>query len=119
MKRNRSVQVERSNVGDVLVMNVSGEVDLVTSPALREQVLAALETPGQKVLVSLHGVTHLDSSGMATLVEALQKAKQSGGRLVLTDLDDHVRTLFRITHLDELFQIAATQDDGLRLLAAG
>jgi len=62
-----------------------------------------------QLTVDLSRVTYIDISGMATLVEASRIAHQQGTRLVLTGLQGQTRYLFEVSHLDQLFDIAAEQ----------
>ena len=59
------------------VVVLEGDVDLESSPTAREALLASVEN-GKKVLVDLSGVSYIDSSGVATLVEALQSSRKKG-----------------------------------------
>lgn len=112
------IEIDRQPLNETsMILLVEGEIDLSTSPALREAVLEVFAEDSRRVLISLRGVNHIDSSGMATLVEGLQRAHRTGGRLVLTELDEHVRDLFRMTHLDEVFEIAPTREEGVARLA--
>lgn len=83
---------------------LSGDVDLEHAPAVREQLLAAIAT-APVLLVDLSAVTYIDSSGIANLVEALQKANESGHRLGLVALSDQARRVFELARLDQVFAI--------------
>ena len=61
--------------GGVAVIALSGDIDLKTSPELRATLLDCVGTkPG--VLVDMAAVSYIDSSGVASLVEAYQSAKR-------------------------------------------
>jgi anti-anti-sigma factor len=47
----------------------------------------------------------MDTSGLATLVEALRNAGQQGKKLVLRGIQDQPRYLFEVTELDHVFEI--------------
>ena len=94
----------------VTVFQVSGEINISTSPELRKQFE---KQPAKKVVVDLEKVIYVDSSGLATLVEMLKKTRSQGGSLGLSGMSDKVRSLFEITKLDKLFLIAKTQDEAV------
>ncbi|TWT46071.1 Anti-sigma-B factor antagonist [Phycisphaerae bacterium RAS1] len=94
---------------------VRGDIDLNTSPELRDRFLALLETPAVRLIVDLAGVKYIDSSGVGTIVELRRKTERAGGKLVLCGLQPRVRDVFDITHLSRLFNIAVTQDEARRL----
>ena len=57
------------------IVAFSGEIDLESSPAAREVLLDAVREGGS-VYADLSGVEYIDSSGVASLVEAYQLARQ-------------------------------------------
>lgn len=91
-----------------------GEIDLGRAPAFREQLAAVQQKKPRRLVVDLGQVPYMDSSGVATLVEAMQTARRSGSVLVLCNLQTRVRSIFEIARLDTVFRIVATPDDALR-----
>ena len=73
---------ELSRDGDWSVLRVWGEVDLSWSQDVRKQVLDAY-TKAKSLAVQLDGVSYIDSSGIAALVEGFQHARAKGGRFAL------------------------------------
>ena len=55
----------------------------------------------------------MDSSGVATFVEAMQLARRKGSRLVLCDLQERVRSIFEIARLDMVFTIVDSTEEAL------
>ena len=94
----------------VVVFQVSGEINISTSPDLKRQFE---KKQSKKIVVDLEKVSYIDSSGLATLVEILKKTKTQGGNLGLAGLSDKVKSLFEITKLDKLFSIFRTQDEAV------
>ena len=74
------------------IVAFSGEIDLESSPAAREILLKCFEITSN-VIVDLSGVTYIDSSGVASLVEALQAAKKNGSRFALAATSEPTRRL--------------------------
>lgn len=108
-----SVSVDKRENG--VVVRPSGEIDLSRSPAFRERLRQVLdERASSKVVVDLDQVPYMDSSGVATLVEALQIARRNSISLILCSLQDKVRSVFEIARLDSVFKIAANCDEALQ-----
>jgi anti-sigma B factor antagonist len=81
-----------------------GRIDIDSSPAVRDQLIALLQAPHPRtVSVDLSGVTHIDSSGVATLIEALKIARQRKIELRLQGLNDRLHHLFEATGILSLF----------------
>lgn len=101
-----SFKSETRKVGEEQsVVAAAGEVDMFTSPALRRDLFTAIDNGATRVVVDLCGVTLLDSTALAVLVEALRRLRASDGSVVLVVTDDHVRKVLRITGLELLFPV--------------
>ena len=100
------------NQGASIVV-LKGDVDLESSPAAREVLLKSVDG-ADKVLVDLSSVTYIDSSGVASLVEALQAAKRNGGRFALVAASDPTRRVLELARLDKVFTLYTTVDEGLK-----
>ena len=81
-----------------------GRIDIDSSPALRGRLLALLQAPHPKIVsIDLSAVTHIDSSGVATLIEALKIARRNKTELRLQGLHDRLLRLFDATGIQSLF----------------
>lgn len=86
------------------VASLKGRIDIDSSPALRDQLIALLHAPHPRALsIDLSGVTHIDSSGVATLIEALKMARNRKTELRLQGLNDRLQRLFEATGILSLF----------------
>ena len=103
------VKTERD--GDVCTATVTGEVDVYTSPTLKERLLAVSDGDCRLLVVALDGVGFIDSSGLGVLVGALRRMKERGAEMRLVCTRDQVLKILRITGLDKVFTIEATLDE--------
>jgi len=94
------------------VVTFTGEVDLESSPAAREILLKCLESTG-KVIVDLSEVSYIDSSCVASLVEALQAAKKNGSQFALAAVSEPTRRVLELARLDKVFTLYDSVDEGL------
>ena len=74
---------------------VSGELDLLTVPQLRDA-LAAVRDPSRGVVLDFSGVSFVDSSGLGLLLSTARTTQARGGSLVVRTPSPTVRRLFRI-----------------------
>ncbi len=103
------VQVQRD--ADVVIVSPQGDVDMSRSPQLRAALREALESNGSLLIVSLCDVGYMDSSGLATLVEAMRTAKRKGTRMILCGMNPKVKAIFEIARLDQFFVILDDLDE--------
>ena len=65
----------------VVTVAISGEIDIATSPAMRDA-LATGPSPAH-LEVNMSAVTFMDASGIGVLLAARQRAVDGGGSLTL------------------------------------
>jgi anti-sigma B factor antagonist len=111
-EKSLSIDIEPYDGG--VVLRPHGNVDLASSPDLRTALREAIDRKPDKTIIELSGVAYMDSSGVATLVEALQLARRGGGQLVLCSLSERVHSIFQIARLDSIFTIVADLDAALK-----
>lgn len=99
--------------GDAVVVTLGGELDMHRAMDVRECLLDVLGRKPQVLLVNLADVAFMDSTGLATLVEALQVSRRKGVDLRLAGIQTQVRAVFEIARLDSLFQIYADEAEAL------
>lgn len=98
----------------VAVATIEGDMDLNVSANLRER-LAGLINDHPTVVVDLARVTGIDSSGVASLLEALQRANRRAKKFALAAASEPVLRVLRMARLDNIFVLAATVDEALAM----
>jgi anti-sigma B factor antagonist len=97
-------EIEIVNRGSGAMATICGRIDIDTSPALRAKLLPALQAPSCNLLtLDVSAVTHIDSSGVATLIEALRIARAHQTELRLEGLQDRLVRLLEFTGVLSLF----------------
>jgi anti-sigma B factor antagonist len=95
-----------------IVVGFSGDVDLQSSPDARKVMLECVARK-MPVLIDLSKVNYIDSSGIASLVEALQTARKGGGNLLLVCVSDAALRVLELARLDKVFTICGSIEEGL------
>lgn len=108
------LKIDIKAVDPVKIVDVEGEIDLYSSPQLREALQNLTENKTPAIIVELDGVSYMDSSGLATLVEAMQNSADYKGRFMLCALGMEVRSVFELSRLDQVFEIYSTIDEALK-----
>jgi anti-sigma B factor antagonist len=94
------------------VVVASGEIDIATAPTLREALLTASRA-STRVVLDLTGVTFLDSSGLAVLIQALKSGDQEQEVPRLVGPRPLVRRVLDITRLSQKLPIHETVAEAL------
>ena len=83
------------------VVEVHGDLDMATSPQLRESLQRLIDAGGRQVVVDLAGVGFMDSSALGALVTIFKRLRDVGGRLCLAAVQPAVRSVLSITSVDQ------------------
>lgn len=98
--------------GDTTIVALSGDVDLDNSPHVRSVLLESVS--GKRgVLVEMSAVSYIDSSGIASLVEAYQSARREHTPFALVSVSDAAMRVLELARLDQVFSIHASLSDAL------
>ncbi|MBF0318258.1 MAG: STAS domain-containing protein [Nitrospirae bacterium] len=92
-------------------ISIAGEIDMYSSPALRDTLLTMAKKKEAIVIINLKDVKYIDSSGIATFVEALKKMLSYGGKLKMAQVPDRVMEIFNFSKLDKVFDIYGSIED--------
>jgi anti-sigma B factor antagonist len=101
------------NDNEVLV-RLNGRIDVDSSPDLRDRLSAILSrrSSPRAITVDLAGVAYIETSGIATLIEALRIARHRQTNFCLQGLSGSVLRLFEVTGVVALFE---TSDCGQKV----
>ncbi len=106
-----NVSIQRE--GKAAIIRAQGDVDLYSSPKLRDAILEAVRLKAVPIVVNLSDVTYMDSSGVATLIEGFQLAREYGGTVRLVGLNERVSEVFKLARLHQVFEICKTEEEAL------
>lgn len=105
--------------GSCAVVSVAGEVDLGTAGELAAAAEAALRKIGPSLVLDLHDVTFMDSSGLKVLLAVHKRAELAGGRLVLAHASSAVVRIVKITGIDKTLVLCDDVDAALATCRSG
>jgi anti-anti-sigma factor len=104
------------NADGVVVLALTGELDMAAAPAVRARVDEV--AGGRGVVLDLTEVTFVDSSMLRELLRAGAELARYETTLVLAAVPVAVRRLFDLTRTAEMFTIAADRDSAVELAKA-
>jgi anti-anti-sigma factor len=107
-----NIDVEYPQSGHVVV-RPHGRVDADSAQSLKEKLREIAQTGAEYVVVDLHAVDFIDSSGLSALVSGLKALRQHGGVLNLSQPQTQALTALRLTMLDRVFPIFTSVEEAL------
>jgi anti-sigma B factor antagonist len=90
---------------DPSIVALEGEIDLHESPNVRESLRALIDKKTPRIYVDMTDVGYIDSSGLAVLIDAMQRIANYGGKFGLIAIQPAVRTVLEIARLDQVFRV--------------
>jgi len=107
------VNISIENKDEISIVKVSGEITFSTSGDLRKKLLELVDKGSKKIILNIGGVDYIDSSGMATMVEILQKIKSKDGYLALCKVKDKIKDILEMVKLKDLFEMFDTEEEAI------
>jgi anti-sigma B factor antagonist len=98
---------------ETTVLTVTGELDVSNVRDLRRRMDDVLDRRSGTLILDLGALVHMDSSGLAELISANQRARLSGMRLVLAFDSPGLRRTIEVRGLDGMFTIVESRADAL------
>lgn len=106
-------EILEKNVGEIKELKVIGELDALVAPKLKEKITKLVEGDFVKFIIDFEEVTHINSLAMGILRGKLKVVKEMGGDIKLIKLNEHIKTIFEMIGLDEIFEIYETEDEAI------
>ena len=108
------LQISARHLDKMTIFDVSGDIDLASSPQLRKALLRELrELRMPRVVLNLKAVKYIDSSGVASLVEGLKASRDVGSRFILFGLNTTVREVLQLSKLVKIFEISESEEQAV------
>ena len=109
------MEISARRMDKTTILDISGDIDLAHSSEVRRVMLLEFrEKRTPRVILNLLGVNYIDSSGVASLVEALKAARDVGSRLILYGLSPIAHEVLQLSKLLKIFEIYDTEDMALQ-----
>lgn len=111
------IRIDTRETGDQSqTVEVHGEIDVYTSPKVKEIITELIEKGNIYLVINLEGVRYIDSTGLGILIGALKKVREKDGCINLVCDNPQIKKIFNITGLVRIFGIFKTEEEALKNL---
>lgn len=100
---------------DFIERNILDEANIQLISDGLNHVVESAEKP--RILICFENVEHLSSAALGALITVSNRVGSKGGQLRLSDINDQILEVFRITRLDQMFQIHGTSAEAMSTFA--
>lgn len=104
--------IEKRN-GDVVIIKIEGELDALVAPKLKDKITKEMENGSKYFVIDFENLVHINSLAMGILRGKLKLVKDMGGDIKLVKLNDHIKEIFEMIGLDEIFEIYESENEAV------
>jgi anti-sigma B factor antagonist len=113
------MQIDERTIGDVVVLDVKGRVQLGEGDEmLKDKVNSLLNQGRKKIVLNLAEVPYIDSAGLGEVVRTFTTVSRQGGSLKLLNLTKRITDLLAITKLLTVFDTYDSEQDAVQSFSA-
>ncbi|MFI5955576.1 STAS domain-containing protein [Cryptosporangium sp. NPDC051539] len=111
-----SLQVSVEHVDGVACCVIVGEVDMATTPQMRDELLGLVDSGEQHLVLDVSGVPFLDSTGLGVLMEVHRRLRDNSGAVALVGARPALVRLLTITNLSRALPVYRSVEDATRAM---
>jgi anti-sigma B factor antagonist len=105
-------------VSGAWVITIVGELDIATSPRVRELLSEAARDAERPLVIDLTGCDFVDSTGLATLLHGAKPAQNGESNVALVCVGGEVRKLLELTAIDRTIPVHESLDSAIKAVLA-
>jgi anti-sigma B factor antagonist len=90
---------------DKFLVTLEGELDTAAAAEVEQTLQPLYTTNGKEVIIDCTKLEYIASSGLRILISILKGSKAGGSKVVLKNLNDDIKDVFKLTGFINLFEI--------------
>ena len=102
------------SINNIPILRVKGKIIGNTAVSLKNEIDLQVEEAGAQLILDLTEVPLLDSSALSAIVAALQKLRQTDGKMVLLNPQKSVMNVLRVTRLHLVLEVYDDEDSAVK-----
>jgi len=106
----------REAKGDSYIVDLNGEIDVYTSPKVKDAVGDLIDKGHYNLIINLEKVRYIDSTGLGVLIGGLKRVREHGGTVNLVCTNPQIKKIFDITGLVKIFGIFDDEEAAMKAL---
>ena len=90
---------------DKYLVTLEGELDTAAAADVEKTLQPLYTTSGKDVIIDCEGLEYIASSGLRILISILKGAKAGGSKVVLKDMNEDIKSVFKLTGFINIFEV--------------
>lgn len=87
------------------LVTLAGELDTAAAADVEKVLQPLFSTNGKDVIIDCTELEYIASSGLRILISILKGAKAGGSKVVLKNMNDDIKTVFKLTGFINIFEV--------------
>jgi len=112
------LQISVREFEGILLVDLSGKIDAVSSDYYEGELKNRIDSGIKNIILNMAQLSYISSSGLRILLIASKRLKQTGGMIVLADMQPGPAGVFKMTGFDRLFPVFGTMDEAIIFIRA-
>jgi len=104
--------IEKSDKYTVIELN-EDKLDTLKAPRLKSEFITLYQSGTTNLILNMNQVKYVDSSGLSSILVANRMSQEAQGKLVLSQVSEHVMKLIKISRLDSILTILPTVEEAV------
>jgi len=106
------LEILEEKAGGITTLRLKGRLTLGREVQRLEDHVGQLKKDGaDKVVIEMSGVDFVDSAGLGVLTQSYSIFNNGGGKFVLSGITERVGQILKLTRLDTILPLAATEEE--------
>ncbi|MFQ5866338.1 MAG: STAS domain-containing protein [bacterium] len=98
------LKISEKTVDNLVVLSLEGKLSgLENRGQIQDRVRDLTSKKKNRIIINLSQIKWIDSTGLGELISSLSTAKKHGGNLVLANIPDPIKSLLKMTNLEQIF----------------
>ncbi len=90
---------------DKYLIILEGELDTAAAADVEKTLQPLYTTNGKDVIIDCEGLEYIASSGLRILISILKGAKAGGSKVILRNMNEDIKSVFKLTGFINIFEI--------------
>jgi anti-sigma B factor antagonist len=109
------VRIHSREIDGVVILDLQGKLmGGEDAETFKAAVYKLIEQGKRKVVVNLHDINWINSTGMGILISGYTTMRRSGGDLTLLHVSDKIRSILYVTKLNTIFRCFESEEDAVK-----
>ena len=111
------MRLETKTEGDIfIVRSLERRMDAKVAVDFRSKITSYIDDGNRRIIFNVNQLNFIDSSGLGAIVSCLKHLGRNG-EFVIAEADETVLSMFKLTRMDRVFQIYATEREAIQSLS--